>query len=85
MLNSYLFIHYLKDAEIQRLVGDLEKTVEDAFFSPERPESSSSLVLPVRKVSCDIGDMNAGPNSSGPPLHYVQVINKRYKLEYFRS
>ncbi|XP_023344181.1 GRIP and coiled-coil domain-containing protein 1 isoform X2 [Eurytemora carolleeae] len=66
-----------KDAEIQRLVGDLEKTVEDAFFSPERPESSSSLVLPARKVSCDIGDMNAGPNSSGPPLHYVQELSRK--------
>ena len=56
------------------MVGDLEKTVEDAFFSPERKQSSSSpLLLPARKVSCDIGDMNAGPNSSGAPLHYVQV------------
>jgi len=66
-----------KDSEIVRLMGELEQRVEEAFYTPDRKKSASPLVLPSRKVSCEIGEMNAGQNSSGAPLHYVQELSRK--------
>jgi len=66
-----------KDSEIMRLMGELEQRVEEAFYSTDRSKSASPLVLPSRKVSCDIGDMNSGQNSSGANLHYVQELSRK--------
>jgi len=75
-----------KDGEIQRLMVEVEARVEEAFFSPERATSASPLVLPTRKVSCDISDMNSGQSSSGAPLHYVQELSrKEVEMKELRS
>jgi len=67
-----------KDKEIKRLMGEVEMSVEEAFFSPHRASSTSPMVaLPSRKVSCDIGDMNAGAKNNGAPLHYVQELSRK--------
>jgi hypothetical protein len=48
-----------------------------SIFFFKRTTSKSCTVIFVgccRKISsCDLGDMNGGGSSGGPPLHYIQV------------
>ena len=43
------------------------------FF--RKSSTSPAPSVPSRKVSCDIAEMSAGANTSGAPLHYIQVAS----------
>jgi len=67
-----------KDCEIQRLQRELDRSMEEVFYSPDRKNSRSSPAsVPSRKVSCDINEMSAGVNTSGAPLHYIQELSRK--------
>jgi len=67
-----------KDCEIQRLQRELDRSMEEVFYSPDRKNSRTSPAsVPSRKVSCDINEMSAGVNTSGAPLHYIQELSRK--------
>ena len=83
-----------KDQEIQKLRGQVETAVEEAFYrqSPgmggsREGSASPGTALPRRvsvEGSLDLGRQDAG--SSGPPLHYVQELSrKEVELKELRS
>ena len=84
-----------KDQEIQKLRGQVETAVEEAFYRQQSPGVGSSregsaspgAALPRRvsvEGSLDLGRQEA--SSSGPPLHYVQELSrKEVELKELRS
>ena len=83
-----------KDQEIQKLRGQVETAVEEAFYrqspglaSSREGSASPGTALPRRvsvEGSLDLGRQEA--SSSGPPLHYVQELSrKEVELKELRS
>merc|ERR1712037_786856 len=74
-----------KDQEIQKLRGQVETAVEEAFYrqspglaSSREGSASPGTALPRRvsvEGSLDLGRQEA--SSSGPPLHYVQELSRK--------
>jgi len=70
-----------KDEEIHRLRDQIEMSVEESFYSPDRNtrENSKSPQAIPRKISVDMIEFNKQQHegSSGPPLHYVQELARK--------
>jgi len=70
-----------KDEEIHKLRDQVEMSVEESFYSPDRnvrEKSKSPQAIP-RKISVDMIEFNKQQHegSSGPPLHYVQELARK--------
>merc|ERR1719206_1212703 len=70
-----------KDEEIHKLRDQIEMSVEESFYSPDRNtrENSKSPQAIPRKISVDMIEFNKQQHegSSGPPLHYVQELARK--------
>lgn len=70
-----------KDEEIHKLRDQIEMSVEESFYSPDRSirENSKSPQAIPRKISVDMIEFNKQQHegSSGPPLHYVQELARK--------
>jgi len=70
-----------KDGEIHKLREQIETSVEESFFTPDRSsrETSKSPQAIPRKISVDMLEFNKQQQegSSGPPLHYVQELARK--------
>ena len=83
-----------KDRELEKLRGQVETAVEEAFYSP-RPEqrgsresSKSPLAALPRRVSVEVKELGRqdSQGSIGPPLHYLQELaRKEVELKELRS
>lgn len=70
-----------KDEELHKLRDQIEMSVEESFYSPDRNtrEKSKSPQAVPRKISVDMIEFNKQQHegSSGPPLHYVQELARK--------
>lgn len=70
-----------KDEELHKLRDQIEMSVEESFYSPDRNtrENSKSPQAIPRKISVDMIEFNKQQHegSSGPPLHYVQELARK--------